>query len=236
MEGRFVSYLRVSTAKQGINGLGIEAQRQAISNYLNGGKWILIKEYVEQESGRRADNRPMLKAALETCQRTRATLLIARLDRLSRNVAFIANLLDSGVQFVAVDNPHANTMTLQILSVMAQYEREVLSKRTKAALAAARSRGVSLGSPAGLSREAMQKGRGVSVMVRKAKADEYAKRMHPIIMKCRSEGMSLHAIARRLTADKELTPRGKELWDAGTVRQVIIRVEKMSQCSELSLL
>ena len=226
MEGRFVSYLRVSTAKQGITGLGIEAQRQAIASYLNGGNWTLITEYVEQESGRRTDNRPMLQAALETCQRTKATLLIARLDRLSRNVAFIANLMDNGVQFVAVDNPHANTMTLQILSVMAQYEREVLSKRTIAALAAARLRGVKLGSPTGLTKDAIEKGRSLSVSVRRAKADDYANRIYPIIKRYQAEGMSLHGIARQLTEDKELTPRGKETWYAGIVRQAIRRVEK----------
>ena len=181
MKGKFISYLRVSTEKQATSGLGLEAQRKAIEDYLNGGRWELIKEFVEVESGKRTDNRPTLRKALETCKRTGAKLLIAKLDRLSRNVAFIANLLESGVEFVACDFPSANKLTIHILSAMAEYEREMISKRTKEALKAAKDRGVKLGSPKGLTSEARKNGRALSLAVRQAKADEYAKRVHPII-------------------------------------------------------
>jgi DNA invertase Pin-like site-specific DNA recombinase len=143
-EGRFVAYLRVSTAKQGASGLGLEAQREAITAYLNGGCWQLVGEHVEVESGKRSD-RPALTAALRQCKLTGARLIIARLDRLSRNVAFLANLMDSGVEFVAVDNPTASRFTLHVLAAVAEHEAAMISARTKAALAAAKARGVKLG-------------------------------------------------------------------------------------------
>jgi DNA invertase Pin-like site-specific DNA recombinase len=225
MEGKFVGYLRVSTDKQGESGLGIDAQRKAITDYLNGGKWELIKEFVEVESGRRVDNRPKLREALETCERTGAKLLIAKLDRLSRNVAFIANLLESRVEFVACDFPTASKLTIHILSAMAEYEREMISKRTREALKAAKDRGVKLGSPKGLTEEAIRHGIGSSVAARKAKADEYAKRIYGIIKGYQKVGMSLNAIARRLAQEKELTPRGGCGWTPTTVRNILKRME-----------
>lgn len=226
MEGKFISYLRVSTTKQGVNGLGIEAQRKAIADYLNGGKWKLLKEFVEVESGKRDDNRPQLIEALQACKRTKAKLLIAKLDRLSRNVAFIANLLESDVEFVAVDSPYANRLTVHILAAMAEHERMMISKRTKEALRAAKERGVKLGSPVGLSREAIQKGVAASQEARKAKADEHARRVYDIIKVCQAEGMSLNGIARKLSGDGELTPRGKDCkWTPTTVKNVLKRVE-----------
>jgi DNA invertase Pin-like site-specific DNA recombinase len=224
MEGKFISYLRVSTEKQGVSGLGLEAQRKAIQDYLNGGKWELIREFVEVESGRRADNRPMLRKALEACKRTGAKLLIAKLDRLSRNVAFIANLLESGVEFVACDFPSANKLTIHILSAMAEYEREMISKRTTEALKAAKERGVRLGSPNGLTSEAIRNGRTLSLKLRQAKADEYARRIYPVIKEYQTEGMSLNAIALKLTQERELTPRGCNKWTPTTVKNVIQRV------------
>src|ERR1700690_2133737 len=119
-KGNFVSYLRVSTNRQGKSGLGLDAQREAITNYLNGGNWKLIKEFIEVESGKNND-RVQLRDALEACKRTNATLLIAKLDRLSRNVAFTANLMESGVEFLACDFPTANRLTIHILSAMAAY-------------------------------------------------------------------------------------------------------------------
>lgn len=141
MEGKFIGYLRVSTTKQGDSGLGIKAQRKAMTDYLNRGNWNLLKEYVEIESGKRNDNRPKLNEALAACQRTEATLLIAKLDRLSRNVSFISSLMDSGLEFVACDFPHANRLTVHILAAVAEREREMISKRTKEALQAAKARG-----------------------------------------------------------------------------------------------
>jgi DNA invertase Pin-like site-specific DNA recombinase len=132
--------------RQGKSGLGLDAQKKAVLDYLDGGSWELVAEHTEIESGRNND-RPALARAIEACRRHKATLVIARLDRLSRNVAFIATLMDSGVSFVAVDNPHANKLTVHILAAVAENEREVISERTKAALAAAKARGKRLGNP-----------------------------------------------------------------------------------------
>ncbi len=131
--GKFVSYLRVSTARQDASGLGLEAQRTAVAGYLNGGDWTLIKEVVEVESGKRND-RPALASALQLCRKHKATLVIAKLDRLARNVAFISNLMEAGVEFVAVDMPQANRFMVHILAAVAEQEAEAISKRTKAAL------------------------------------------------------------------------------------------------------
>src|SRR5215472_3856743 len=116
--GKFVSYLRVSTERQGRSGLGLEAQRKAVEDYLNGGAWHLLHEYVEIESGRRND-RPQLAAALALAKATGATVVIAKLDRLARNVAFISNLMESGVEFVAADMPMANRLTVHVLAAVA---------------------------------------------------------------------------------------------------------------------
>src|SRR5436309_13458918 len=131
--GKFVAYYRVSTDRQGKSRLGLDAQREAVTSYLNGGSWQLVQEFVEVESGKRAD-RPQLAAALAACRKHKAKLVIAKLDRLSRNLAFIAALMDSGVEFVAVDNPHANKLTVHILAAVAQHERAMIAQRTKEAL------------------------------------------------------------------------------------------------------
>ena len=142
----YVAYYRVSTDRQGASGLGLDAQRATVARHLNG-QGQFIAEYTEIESGRRHTNRPQLLAALEECRKRRAVLLIARLDRLARNVAFIANLMESGADFVAVDMPQATRLTIHILAAVAEHEREMISKRTKAALAEAKRRGTRLGNP-----------------------------------------------------------------------------------------
>ena len=131
-----MAYFRVSTDHQGIDGNGIAAQRKAVADYLNGGKWRLVGEFTEVESGKRSD-RPALAKALAACKRHKAKLVIAKLDRLARNVHFISGLMDAGVEFVACDMPHANKLTIHILAAVAEHEREAISARTKAALAAA---------------------------------------------------------------------------------------------------
>jgi DNA invertase Pin-like site-specific DNA recombinase len=143
-EGRFVSYLRVSTARQGRSGLGLEAQRKAVADYLNGGDWKLLAEVVEVESGKLTD-RPKLAEALRLCRVHNATLVIAKLDRLSRDAHFLLGLEKAGVDFVAADMPHANRLTVGIMAMVADEERRAISKRTKEALAAAKARGVRLG-------------------------------------------------------------------------------------------
>ena len=147
MNGKFVAYYRVSTQKQGKSGLGLEAQRESVNSYLNGGKWSLVAEMVEIESGKKSSNRPKLAQALSLCRLHKAKLLVAKLDRLSGNVAFISALMESGVQFVAVDLPQANELTVHIMAAMAEYEAKAISARTKAALAAAKARGTVLGGP-----------------------------------------------------------------------------------------
>src|SRR3712207_3006231 len=133
-QGRIVAYYRVSTDKQGRSGLGLEAQREAVHRHLNGGSWQLVAEVIEVESGKRND-RPKLAEALRLCRIHKATLIIAKLDRLARNVAFISNLMESGVEFTAVDFPQANRLTVHILAAVAEHEREMISQRTVAALA-----------------------------------------------------------------------------------------------------
>src|SRR5271155_3430985 len=146
--GKFISYLRVSTARQGESGLGLEAQRDAVTGYLNGGDWTLVREVVEVESGKRND-RPAIAEALSLCRLHNATLVIAKLDRLARNVHFISSLMESGVEFVAVDFPQANRLTVHILAAVAEHEAAMISARTKAALGAAKARGVKLGGQRG---------------------------------------------------------------------------------------
>lgn len=144
MRGKFVAYYRVSTEKQGRSGLGLEAQRKAVRDYLDGSDWHLIGEFTEIESGKRSD-RPELEKAIAACKKHRARLIIAKLERLSRNVAFIATLMERKVDFLAVDNPAATKFTIHILAAVAEYERDAISKRTVEALAAAKARGVKLG-------------------------------------------------------------------------------------------
>ena len=135
--GKFVSYLRVSTKRQGESGLRLEAQRAAVETWLNGGSWQLVEEHVEVESGKRDDNRPALAKAFEACKVYDAKLVIAKLDRLSRDAHFLLGLQKAGVEFIAVDMPHANRLTVGIMALVAEQEREAISQRTKAALAAA---------------------------------------------------------------------------------------------------
>lgn len=148
MTKNFVVYLRVSTARQGESGLGLEAQRTAVTNFVASlnGEAVIVKELVEVESGKRAD-RPVLQDAIRECKTASATLLVAKLDRLSRNLHFITALQDSKVDFLAADNPHATPFLIHILVAVAQHEREMISTRTKAALQAAKNRGVRLGNP-----------------------------------------------------------------------------------------
>ncbi len=201
-QGRFIAYFRVSTDKQGKSGLGLEAQRKAVLDYLNGGRWELVDEFVEVESGK--DNeRPQLEAALAACKKHRARLVIAKLDRLSRNLAFIATLMESGVEFTAVDNPHANKLTIHILAAVAQHEREMISERTKAALQAAKARGKQLGNP----RLAEAAKRSTAAV--KANARQFAANVLPIIEEIERSGVTSHnAIAAKLNERNVRTARG----------------------------
>jgi DNA invertase Pin-like site-specific DNA recombinase len=213
-EGRFVSYYRVSTAKQGRSGLGLEAQRAAVEAYLNGGSWELAAEFTEVESGKRAD-RPELAKALERCRLIGATLVIAKLDRLTRNVAFMANLMESGAEFVAVDNPHATRFTIHILAAVAELEREMISKRTKEGLAKSKKTlGGWRGGPVPDHRKA--------VAGKRAAADAFALLVLPPITELQQSGASLHEIAANLISRGIRTRRGR-VWTATAVRRVLAR-------------
>src|SRR3954449_13619746 len=179
-DGRFVAYYRVSTDRRGRSGLGLDAQRAAVTEYLNGGNWQLVAEFTEVESGRKND-RPELAKALAACRRIGATLVIAKLDGLARNVAFVSNLMEAGVEFTAVDFPTANRLTIHILAAVAEHEREMISARTKAALAAAKARGTRLGNPHGLTAEARTQGTAAGVEKRKAAAADRVADLRPIV-------------------------------------------------------
>lgn len=219
--GRFVAYYRVSTARQGASGLGLEAQQEAVRKYLNGGNWSLIAEVTEIESGKRND-RPKLAEALRLCKLHGATLIIAKLDRLARNVAFISNLMEAGVEFCAVDFPTANRMMINILSAVAEHEREMISSRTKAALQAAKARGTKLGGDRGNFADIRALGPAVSVAARTKKADDRAALVAPIVRELQEAGASLRAIAAELDARGIPTPRGGE-WSAVQVKRVAER-------------
>ena len=223
MEERFVSYLRVSTKKQGASGLGLEAQKKAIDDYLNGGSWVLIQEFIEVESGKRHENRPKLRAAIEACKATGSRLVIAKIDRLARNVAFVSNLMESGVEFIAVDFPTANRLTVHIMAAMAEYEREMISKRVKEALGAAKARGVKMGNPSGLPEGVHKIGNAASIKSRATKSNEHARRLYDIIKQYQDGGFSLRAIAKKLNDERKITPTGKGGWKATTVKRVLDR-------------
>jgi DNA invertase Pin-like site-specific DNA recombinase len=218
---KFVSYLRVSTARQGASGLGLEAQRAAVTGYLNGGRWTLVQEIVEVESGKRND-RPALAAAIRLCKKNKATLVIAKLDRLARNVAFISNLMESGVEFVAVDMPQANRFVVHILAAVAEQEAEAISKRTKAALQAAKARGTQLGGRrVSAERFAEIGAQGRKVLVENAQA--LRSELLPTIAQIQAGGASsLRQIAAQLNSEGIPTPRGGE-WSAVQVQRVIAR-------------
>jgi DNA invertase Pin-like site-specific DNA recombinase len=191
-----------------VSGLGLDAQRASVQRFLAPGQ-VLAAAFTEIENGRRDTNRPQLQAALAECRKRRATLLIARLDRLARNVAFIANLMESGVDFVAVDMPTANRLTIHILAAVAEHEREMISARTKAALAQAKARGTRLGNPRPL--EALK-------LANAAKATEKpAPHVLDLIATWRSQGKGLRETARELNRLNIRTPRGCQ-WYACTVR------------------
>jgi DNA invertase Pin-like site-specific DNA recombinase len=218
-KGKFISYLRVSTAKQGASGLGMAAQRKAVEDYLNGGRWKLIAECVEVESGKKS-NRPKLAEALRLCRLHGATLIIAKIDRLARNVAFISNLMESGVEFVAVDFPTANRLTVHILAAVAEHEAAMISRRTKDALAAAKARGVKLGGHRGRVPPKIAAER--SLKARQATAEARATDLEPIITELRAEGIaSLNALARALTEKGVPTARGHSNWTSMRVSRVL---------------
>jgi len=210
----FIAYYRVSTDRQGRSGLGLDAQRATVAAHLGPGQ-SLKAEFTEIETGK-SNNRPELTKALAECKKQRARLIIAKLDRLARNLHFISGLMESGIEFVACDVPGANRMMLQILAVFAEHEREMISKRTKEALAAAKARGCRLGNP---------NPRPASLLGKKARqlsAEKFVESVRPLVQSLKVEGLSLRKIAKEMNHRSIKTARGGE-WYASTVRNVLCR-------------
>jgi DNA invertase Pin-like site-specific DNA recombinase len=213
---RYIAYYRVSTSRQGRSGLGLEAQQQAVSVFLHGNRELIVKSFTEIESGRRND-RPQLAAALDACHRHKAVLLIAKLDRLARNVHFISGLMESGVEFIAVDMPEANRLTIHILAAVAEHEREMISQRTKAALQAAKARGATLGSPE------PKKGAAIRSQVLQEKADRFAANTLPIIRGLQAEGITSHKALAKALNMRGIQTANKRKWYGTTVRNLLVR-------------
>jgi DNA invertase Pin-like site-specific DNA recombinase len=213
---KFVSYYRVSTARQGASGLGLDAQRETVRQFLNGGSWTVVAEFVEMESGRKSDSqRPKLREALAVARSQGARLLVAKLDRLSRSVAFVSQLMESKVKFVACDMPDANDLTIHVLASVAQHEAVCISERTKAALAAAKVRGVKLGT-AGLSNLRP------NIAARQAAADQFAARLRGLFDGFRVRGLSQRAMVLELNQLGIKAARGGQ-WSLAQVQRQIAR-------------
>jgi DNA invertase Pin-like site-specific DNA recombinase len=226
MDGHFVAYYRVSTDKQDAE---CTVQRQAVLAWLNGGNHELIDEFVEVESGKRSD-RAELQKAIALCRKRKATLVIAKLDRLSRNVAFIANLMESKVNFLACDNPHANKLTIHVLAAMAEHERDAISKRTSERLQSLKALGKpwvskrsgrevsKLGSPD------PSKGAVVGARANAEAADQFAAKMLPVIDAIRARGITtLAGIAEELNRQRWPTSRGGDHWSMSVVSSILKR-------------
>lgn len=215
--GKFVAYYRVSTDKQGQSGLGLDAQREAVARHI--GQAELVAEFTEVESGRKND-REQLAHALSLAKRTKATLVIAKLDRLARNVHFISGLLESSVPFVCADMPEADRTFLQMMAVFAEWEARKISERTKAALAQVKAQGRQLGCPT------PEVGSALGIAKIQAKADRYAERVGPLVQDIvrKSGACTLRDIAAALTARGVETPRGNINWNPSQVSNLLKRI------------
>jgi DNA invertase Pin-like site-specific DNA recombinase len=223
--GKFVSYLRVSTGRQGKSGLGLEAQRQAVEAYLNGGEWQRVEEFVEVESGRSSE-RPKLEAALQLCRAHRAALVVANVSRLTRSVAFLSKLLEADVEIRFVDLPSIEGATgrflLQQMASVAELEAGMVGERTRKALAAAKARGQKLGGFRGRAGTAEDTAKARKAHT--AKAASHAASLAPIITRLDPDGsLSLRQLAGKLTAEGLPTPAGAAVWTAATVARVKAR-------------
>jgi DNA invertase Pin-like site-specific DNA recombinase len=227
---RFVAYYRLSTQRQGRSGLGLDAQRKAVKDRLCG-VGDLLSEYVEIESGKRND-RPRLAEALAACRLHRAILIIAKLDRLARNVAFVSNLMEAGIEFEAVDFPQANRLTIHILAAVAEHEAQMISDRTRGALAAAKARGVALGGWRGRAGTCNDLARA-----RAARTDKAVRRAFDLrvtILEIQSNGPhSLSGVASGLNKRGISAPRGGD-WSAAQVKRVLSRLSDLRSAQSTS--
>ena len=224
-----VAYYRVSTKLQGIDGLGMEAQRRSVAAYASWRGFPIVAAYEEVETGRKDDlrNRPKLVSAVAHARRSGALLVIARIDRLARSVFVTAQLLKSNVEFVACDNPHANRLTIQILAVMAEHEGRLISERTKAGLEAARARGVKFGGGHALTAEHRRKGREAAWIANRQKARDVYADLVPWVTTLRASGETMTAIANTLNDAGHCTQRRKP-WTISCVRRLLVREDILS--------
>jgi DNA invertase Pin-like site-specific DNA recombinase len=226
---KIISYRRVSTKKQGQSGLGLDGQQAALEAYVRQHGATCIATYTEVETGKRSD-RPELIKAIAHAKRSKARLVVAKLDRLARNVEFTAALMRSGVDFVACDNPHANKLTIHILAAIAEHEAEQIAERTKTALQAAKRRGIKLGSArpghwAGREQARLQgarKGNKAAGVALAEAADEAYSDLYPMLLERRKQGMTFQRIADNLNENGHTTRRGKP-WNASQVLRVLRR-------------
>ena len=214
-DNQFVTYFRVSTVRQGLSGLGLDAQRQTVTQFLSGSPRKVLTEFVEIETGKGAnalDRRPQLRLALELCRKSGATLLIAKLDRLARNVHFVSGLMESKVKFVACDLPEANQLTIHIMAAFAEHEARRISERTRDALAAAKARGVVLGTtgPVNLKRHTQE---------RQDAARAFQARLNPVLDGFVAQGLSRRVMVSRLN-DLGVKASMGGAWSLGQVQRL----------------
>jgi len=214
-----VAYFRVSTQRQAASGLGLEAQRESVTAYAKAAGLEVVADFVEAETGTNKKARPTLRAALREAKARRAVLLIAKIDRLARNVRFVAELMEAGVDFVAVDMPDANRLTVHIIAALAEHEARLISVRTKEALGAAKRRGVRLGHPENLTREAQLTG----ARAMRDKAIRETGQAAALASVLHQGGASLREIARRLNEAGHTTRTGKP-WGPVQVARVLERL------------
>lgn len=221
---RVIAYYRVSTEAQGRSGLGLDAQRQAVRSLCDARGWQVIAEHTEIESGKRAD-RPELTSALHNAKLTGALLVVAKLDRLSRSVAFLSALQDSGARFIGADMPEANELTVHIMAAVAQAERKAIGRRTREALAAAKARGQKLGNPNGA--EALRragKGNADAVAVLKGDADSFAQELAPVLEDIRRSGHTSLPLMAKALNDRHIQTRRGGKWHPSSVKNLLQRL------------
>lgn len=219
---KYIAYYRVSRKVQGISGLGLSAQKSSVEKYVDGQDGIILNEYTEIETGTNKRDRIEIQKAIQEAKNEGAILVIAKLDRLARNVSFVSSLMDAGVEFVAVDMPSANHFTIHIFSALAQQEASMISSRTKLALAELKKKGVKLGNPQNLTNDARNKG----VQTRKENAlnNDRNRQAQSIIANCKEKGMTFRQIAGYLNELNFKTRYGKEFF-ASTVHQLYNRMQ-----------